>query len=61
MAVRNRYFFMAVIGAILVVLAILGVVLLVQGDNEDQGDDTGPSPSPESAPRIALVEYVSAP
>jgi hypothetical protein len=58
---RNRYFFMAVIGAILVVLAILAVIVLVQGDNEDQGDDTGPSPSPESAPRIALVEYLSTP
>jgi hypothetical protein len=57
---RNRYFFPAVIGAILLVLAILAVILLVKGDNEDQGEDTGPSPSPESAPRIALVQYVSA-
>jgi hypothetical protein len=58
---RNRYFFMAVIGGILVVLAILAVVVLIRGDNEDQGEDSGPSPSPESAPRIALVEYLSAP
>jgi hypothetical protein len=58
---RNRYFFMAVIGAILVVLAILAVIVLIRGDNEDQGEDSGPSPSPESAPRLALVEYVSAP
>jgi hypothetical protein len=58
---RNRFFFMAVIAGILVVLAIFAVILLVLGDNEDQGDDTGPSPSPESAPRVALVEYLSAP
>jgi hypothetical protein len=57
---RNRYFFMAVMGAILVVLAIFAVIVLVLGDNEDQGEDTGPSPAPESAPRTALVEYLSA-
>jgi hypothetical protein len=50
-----------VIGAILVVLAIMAVIVLVLGDNEDQGEDTGPSPAPESAPRVALVEYLSAP
>lgn len=47
---RNRYFFPAVIAAILVVLAIMAVILLVLGDNENQGEDTGPDPSPESAP-----------
>jgi hypothetical protein len=51
-AMRNRYFFPAVIGAILVVLAIMAVILLVLGDNEDQGEDTGPDPSPESAPLL---------
>jgi hypothetical protein len=52
---HNRYFFMAVIGAILAVLAILAVILLVEGDNEDQGDDTGPSPQPDSAPRLVVI------
>jgi hypothetical protein len=47
---RNRYFFMAVIGAILVVAAILAGILLFEGDNEEPGEDSGPSPSPESAP-----------
>jgi hypothetical protein len=50
---RNRYFFPAVIGAILLVLAIMAVILLVLGDNEDQGEDTGPNPSPQSAPLLA--------
>ena len=45
-AMRNRYFFPAVIGAILLVLAIMAVILLVLGDNQDQGEDTGPDPSP---------------
>jgi hypothetical protein len=46
----NRLFFVVTIGAIIVVLAIMGVIVLVLGDNEDQGEDTGPSPSPTSAP-----------
>ena len=50
---RNRYFFPAVIGAILLVLAIMAVIVLVLGDNEDQGEDTGPDPSPQSAPLLA--------
>ena len=56
---RNRYFFPAVIGAILVVLVIMGVILLVQGDEEDQGRNTKPSPSPDSAPRLTLVHETS--
>lgn len=46
---RQWFFFVVVIGAILAVLAIFGVIVLVLGDDEDQGDDTGPSPSPESS------------
>ncbi len=34
---RQRLFFVVVIGAILAVLAIMLVVVLVLGDNEDQG------------------------
>jgi hypothetical protein len=53
----NRLFFFVVIGAILVVLAIMGVIVLVLGDNEDQGKNTGPSPAPES---LSLVHgYLS--
>jgi hypothetical protein len=47
---HNRYFFLAVVGAI---VAVFVVIVLVLGDNEDQGEDTGPSPKPESsAPRF---------
>jgi hypothetical protein len=54
----NRLFFFVVIGAIVAVLAIMGVIVLVLGDNEDQGEDTGPSPSPTSS--AALVhDYLS--
>jgi hypothetical protein len=50
---HNRYFFLAVVGAIVAVLAVFVVIVLVLGDNEDQGEDTGPSPKPESsAPRF---------
>jgi hypothetical protein len=55
---HNRYLFLGVVGAILVVLAILAVIVLVEGDNEDQGDDTGPSPSPESAPLVVSTQSV---
>jgi hypothetical protein len=47
---HQRFFFIAVMGAILAVAAILAVILLVLGDNEEQGEDSGPDPSPESAP-----------
>jgi uncharacterized membrane protein YdfJ with MMPL/SSD domain len=51
---HNRYLFLGVIAAIVVVLAIFAVIVLVLGDNEDQGDDTGPDPQPSSsAPRLA--------
>ena len=50
---RQRLFFVAVVGAILVVVAIFAVILLVLGDEEDQGEDTGPNPSPESAALVA--------
>jgi hypothetical protein len=50
---RQRWFFIAVIGAILVVLAIFAVILLVEGDEEDQGENSGP-PDPDSAP-VLLV------
>jgi hypothetical protein len=52
---RSRYLFIVVIAAILAVLAIFAVIVLVEGDNEDQGDDTGPNPSPESAPLVTGV------
>ena len=35
---------MAVIGAILLVAAILAAILIFEGDEEDQGEDTGPDP-----------------
>jgi hypothetical protein len=50
---HNRYFFLAVIAAILVVLAILAVIVLVQGDNEDQGEDTGAHTAPPSSSVVA--------
>ena len=50
---RQRLFFVAVVGAILVVLAIFAVILLVLGDEEDQGEDSGPDASPESAGLVA--------
>ncbi len=50
---HNRYLFLGVVAVIVVVMAIFATILLVLGDNEDQGEDTGPSPQPESsAPRF---------
>jgi hypothetical protein len=49
---HNRFFFLAVIGAIVLVLAVMAVIVLALGDTEDQGEDTGPDPSPESAPLV---------
>jgi len=46
---RQRWFFIAVIGAIVVVLAIFAVILLIQGDDEDTGENSGP---PGSAPAL---------
>jgi|1186.fasta_scaffold137322_4 hypothetical protein len=45
----NRLFFFVVIGAILLVLAIMGVIVLVLGDNEDQGENTGPPGDSQSS------------
>jgi len=49
---RQRLFFVAVIGAILAVLAIFAVILLIEGDDEDTGENSGP---PGSAPVVATV------
>ena len=42
----NRVFVLVVIGGILVVLAIFLVIVLVLGDNEDQGNVTAPAGHP---------------
>jgi hypothetical protein len=52
----NRLFFFVVIGAIVVVLAIMGIIVWIQGDNEDQGEDTGP---PGHAAPSLVHDYVS--
>jgi hypothetical protein len=40
----SRLFFFVVIGAIVVVLAIMAIIVFVQGDNEDNGKNTGNDP-----------------
>jgi hypothetical protein len=39
--VFNRVFVLVVIGAIILILAIMGTIVLVLGDDEDNGDNTG--------------------
>jgi hypothetical protein len=40
-----------------VVLVIMLLIVFVLGDNEDQGEDTGPNPQPESsAPRFVAPQ-----
>ena len=43
---RQRLFFVVTVGALLVVLAIFGVVVLVMGNDDDQGGNINEDPSP---------------
>jgi hypothetical protein len=48
----SRWFFVVVIGAIVAVLAIFAIIVWVQGDNEDNGKNTGHDPYSNVIPVI---------
>jgi hypothetical protein len=52
----NRMFVLVVIGAIILVLAIFGIIVLVLGDNEDQGGEI--NRNADAAPSV-VHDYVS--
>ena len=57
---RQRLFFVFVIGALLVVLAIFGVILLVQGDDDDQGGNVDPNSAPRLTATVTPMPLVAA-
>ena len=53
----NRVFVLVVIGAIIAVLTIMLIIVWVLGDNEPQGENTGP---PETTPSL-VHDYLLVP
>ena len=52
---HERLFFVVTIGALVVVLAIFGVIVLVLGDGGDQGGNINRDLQPRSAGQASLV------
>lgn len=53
---RQRLFFLVVIGGLLLAVAIFGVVLLVQGDETDPGENSEPEDRGAQVSRVISTE-----